>query len=407
MNSEPCLNVFVGCPALLRKLPEGPCLILDADQAALDVFQQQNLVQEHSNAVVLQSVVLAGPEDDAVIWRRFSDSRFNGVWNRSTWLEMAPNLRELDQSSIQAARFSTVLEQPNLIAEPWGSIRLFLRQGDPVRILRGAGSWLKQCSSILLRYPAMPGEKQREFEEACAAAGFTQAAVDENAWIPKRSDWSEIQVSTLQLLFDASSYREIRPDLQEWSDSDLLEHWLNSSDPGSLVDEMRRSQRMMPRVIDEVSSGDPVFEALRSIFPFDFYRSLRPDLNELDDDALIVHYCSDGMKEGIRLQEGVEMQYAVEALRHIFPYDLYRMLSPDLSGLSDHSLLLYFCANDLNGGVDLSESSVRKIIGSHPVSEVESLRVRVQELESYLDAALKQTLDYQQESIQNGVRNCN
>ena len=211
----------------------------------------------------------------------------------------------------------------------------------------------------------------------------------------------------MQLLFDASSYRELRPDLQDWSDSALLEHWLNSSDSGSLVGEMRRRQRMMPRVIDEVSSGDPVFEALRSIFPFDFYRSLRPDLNELDDDALIVHYCSDGMKEGIRLQDGVEMQYAVEALRHIFPYDLYRMLSPDLSGLSDHSLLLYFCANDLNGGVDLSESSVRKIIGSYPASEVESLRVRVQELESYLDAALKQTLDYQQESIQNGVRNCN
>ena len=57
MNSEPCLNVFVGCPPLLRKLPEGPCLILDADQAALDVFQQQNLVQEHSNVEAL-----AGPD---------------------------------------------------------------------------------------------------------------------------------------------------------------------------------------------------------------------------------------------------------------------------------------------------------------------------------------------------------
>jgi len=407
MNSEPCLNVFVGCPPLLRVLPEGPCLILDADQAALDLFQQQNLFQEHSSAVVLQSVVLAGSDDDAVTWRRFSDSRFNGVWDRSTWFEMAPNLCELDQSSIQPATFSSVLEQPNLIADSWSSIRLFLRQGDPVQILHGAGFWLKRCSSILLRYPGMPREKEREFEEACISSGFTRAAVDDNAWIPKRSDWTEIQVSILQSLFDTSLYRQCRPDLQDFSDSDLLQHWLNSPDPISLVAQMRRSQRRMPRQIDEVNFEDPIWAALRSIFPFEFYRSLRPDLNHLDDDALIVHYCFDGIREGIRLAEGVEIQYAVNALRHVFPYDLYRKLSPDLSDLSDHTLLLYFCANDLQRGIDLSEGAVRKIIGSYPVSEVESLRVRVQELESYLDAALQQASDSQHASISNGIQNGN
>lgn len=390
MNSEPCLNVFVGCPPLLRKLPEGPCLILDADQAALDVFQQQNLVQEHSNAVVLQSVVLAGPDDDVVIWRRFSDSRFNGVWARSTWHEMAPNLSELDQSSIQASTFATVLEQPNLIADSWGSIRLFLRQGDPVRILYGAGSWLKQCSSILLRYPAMPGEKQREFEVACAAAGFMQPAVDDNAWVPKKSDWSEIQVSTLQLLFDASSYREIRPDLQDWSDSALLEHWLNSSDPKSLVDEMRRSQRMMPRVIDEVRSDDPILEALRSIFPYDYYRSTRTDLSEMTDENLLIHFCRCGVAEGVELSDGIILGDVLEALRSIFPYQFYRQINPLVRDLDDRSLVSHFCCFGLDQGIDLSEDAQTSALHSFPSDEIQQLRVRVKQLEKLLAASSHQ-----------------
>ena len=389
MNSEPCLNVFVGCPPLLRQLPEGPCLILDADQAALDAVQQQNLVQEHSNAVVLQSVVLADSDDDAVIWHRFSDSRFNGVWDRSTWLEIAPNLRELDQSSIQAATFSTVLEQPNLIADSWSSIRLFLRQGDPVQILHGAGPLLKRCSSILLRYPGMPCEKEIDFEEACAAFGLTRAAVDDNAWIPKTSDWSEIQVSTLHLLFDASSYRRIRPDLEEWSDSDLLEHWLNSSDPSSLVDQMHRCQRMMPREMDEVSSDDPVLVALRSLFPYDFYRASRPDLSGMTDEDLLIHYCKNGVFEGIKLSDGVILSDALDALRNVFPYQYYRQINPALIDFDDGSLVHHFCRVGLQQDHDLSEEAITRQLHSFPSDEVQKLRVRVKELEQLLDASIQ------------------
>ena len=90
MDSEQCLNVFVGCPPLLRKLPDGPCLLLDADQDVLDAFQAQYPTKDHKDFVCLESKVLAAPDDGSVIWRRFSDSRFNGVWNLCEWLEIAP-----------------------------------------------------------------------------------------------------------------------------------------------------------------------------------------------------------------------------------------------------------------------------------------------------------------------------
>lgn len=414
MDSEQCLNVFVGCPPLLRKLPDGPCLLLDADQDVLDAFQAQYPTKDHKDFVCLESKVLAAPDDGSVIWRRFSDSRFNGVWNLRAWLEIAPNLRELDQYSVHTTTFSSVLEQSTLSADSWDSIRLFLRQGDPVQILKGAGELLKSCTSILLRYPGLPLQMEHNFAETCSAFGFEQVNIDDNAWVPKRSEWSEVKVLDLvrrnsslmdmvKTFFDASSYRQICSDLDGLSDSDLLEHWLNSSDPITLIAEMRRRQRLTLARFD-AGRVDPILEALRSLFPFEFYRSLRPDLSQLDDNDLMVHYCDSGLKEGIYLEEGVEMQYAIEALRKIFPYEFYRMIAPDLSELSDHSLLIYFCAHDLKGGVDLSERSVRRFIGSYPASEIESLRVRVKELEAYLDAALNHAVRDEETFVQPIVR---
>ena len=410
MDSEQCLNVFVGCPPPLRMLPKGPCLIIDADQDVLDAFEKQYPIQDHAHSVIFQSKVLAGPDVDGLIWRRFNDSRFNGVWDLNAWFEIAPNLHELDQYSVEPTTFSSVLEQSSLIGDSWDSIRLFLRQGDPVQILQGVDSLLKYCTSILLRYPGIPREMEVAFEGACSDLGFICSDVDQNAWIPKQSEWSEINVMDLvvrketlmeiaQAFFDPSSYRQICPGLEGLSDSDLLEHWLKSSDPLSLMGEMRRQQLLMSARFDD-AGGDPLVKALRSLFPFEFYRSLRPDLNSLDDNALLSHYCSSGLNEGVCLQDGVEMQYAIEALRKIFPYDLYRQLSPDLSGLSDQSLLIYFCAHDLRGGIDLSEDSVRRFVGSYPTSEVESLRVRVRELESYLKSALNHSVGLQPDSMQ-------
>ena len=131
-------------------------------------------------------------------------------------------------------------------------------------------------------------------------------------------------------------------------------------------------------------------KALEALFPYHFYRSLRPDLDRLDDRKLIEHFCTNGLKEGIRLEDGVEMQYAVRALRHVFPYSFYRRLCPDLTDLDDESLLLYFCRNGFDQRIDLSEESVQSFAGSFPVSEVEVLKSRVKELEQYLDLSREQ-----------------
>ena len=54
--------------------------------------------------------------------------------------------------------------------------------------------------------------------------------------------------------------------------------------------------------------------------------------------------------------------------------------------------------------MDLSERSVRRFIGSYPASEVESLRVRVKELEAYLDAALNHAVRDEETFVQPIVR---
>ena len=46
------LNVFVGSPQLLRRFPDGPCLIIEADQQRLDQFRFQHSLERHRFAVV-------------------------------------------------------------------------------------------------------------------------------------------------------------------------------------------------------------------------------------------------------------------------------------------------------------------------------------------------------------------
>ncbi len=400
MNPGTSLNVFVGSPQLLRRFPDGPCLIIDADQQRLDQFRLQHPLEQHPFAIELLQGVVATENVDGLTWHRFNDARFNGPWPLSEWVALAPNLSEIDQCSLQPRSLALFLDQSGLLGIEALPIRLWLRQGNPIELLESSGSYLQRVDSILLRYPGLPEEQQIALEDALSQEGLALSEFDDNAWIRQTITLTELHqpalVNALRLLFDVSAYRQLKPDLSEWSDLDLLQHWLDQFDSVSLAESMRIIRQTMPRQIDQIADDDVVIQALSSLFPCSFYRALRPDLAQMTDLELIRHYCRVGRSEGVELAEGVLMNHALEALTNVFPYAMYRQQCPDLVDLDDRSLIEHYCRSDMHQTVDLSEQVVVQQAQSFPASEYEQLRVRVKELEQLLAASTARISELQQ-----------
>ncbi len=400
MNPGISLNVFVGSPQLLRHFPDGPCLIIDADQQRLDQFRLQHPLQRHDFAIELMQGVVATENADGLTWHRFTDARFDGPWPLSEWIDLAPNLSEIDQCSLRPRPLASFLDQSGLLGDQTLKIKLWLRQGNPTELLESSGPYLQRLDSILLRYPALPPEQQIALEGALSQAGLVLSEFDDNAWIRQSLTLTELHqpafVNALRLLFDVSAYRQLRPDLSEWSDLDLLQHWLDQFDSVSSAESMRIIRQTMPRQIDQIADDDVVMQALSSLFPCSFYRSLRPDLAQMTDLELIRHYCRVGRSEGVELAEGVLMNHVLEALTKVFPYAMYRQQCPDLVDLDDRSLIEHYCRSGMHQMVDLSEQVVVQQAQSFPASEYEQLRFRVKELEQLLAASTARINELQQ-----------
>ena len=203
-------------------------------------------------------------------------------------------------------------------------------------------------------------------------------------------------VKALGELFDHRFYRQLKPELADQLDRELLVDWLQQPDRRELSDEMMCMRQTMPRELDQIPDDDVVIQALLSLFPFGFYRNQRPDLAHLSDQELLRHYCRFGRDEGVELADGVLMPHVLEALTKVFPYALYRTQCPDLADFDDRSLIEHFCRSGMYQTIDLSERSVVQEAQSFPASEQEKLRVRVKELEELLGASTAQILELQQ-----------
>ena len=312
MTSSLCLSVLVGCPASPTQLPEGPCLIIDAESIDKKELIAQESFYAHyrelsaDDVVLLNQTVISEFDHQIVEWHSFSDRRFNGPSQLSEFSEQYPNLRLVESRKIEGITLSTVLVDQKSLSDPLSTFELILREGDPLVVLQSAKEWLARCTRISLR-GLVTSSKSREAAEAfLGASGFCKSSVDSCVWTP------ELEVSSLHLslircgllaLFNADVYRKLYPQTQEMTDVELIDHWLSQPDFRDVSKMMNHAIQRNPTPLAELTDQDPALQLLHNIFPFDFYRSQRTDLSQISNRELINHYWTNGQYEGIDLSE--------------------------------------------------------------------------------------------------------
>ena len=314
MTSSLCLSVLVGCPASPTQLPEGPCLIIDAESIdKKELIAQESFCAHYrelsaDSLELLNQTVISEFDHQIVEWHNFSDRRFNGPSQLSEFSEQYPNLRLIESRKIEGITLSTVLVDQKILSDPLSTFELILREGDPLVALQSAKEWLARCTRISLR-GLVTSSKSREAAEAfLGASGFCKSSVDSCVWTP------ELEMSSLHLslircgllaLFNADVYRKLYPQTKEMADVELIDHWLSQPDFRDISKIMNDAIQRIPTPLAELTEQDPALQLLQNIFPFDLYRSQRKDLSQIPNRQLINHYWSNGQYEGIDLSESM------------------------------------------------------------------------------------------------------
>ena len=312
MAFSQCMSVLVGCPASPTQLPDGPCLIVDAESIDQKDLIAQKFYCAHypeppvDNVVLLNQTVISEFDHQIIDWNIFSDSRFNGPSTLSELSEQYPNLRLIESRKIEGITLSTVLTHQKIISDPLSTFELILYEGDPLVALQSLKEWLARCTRISLR-GLVTSSKSREAAEAfLGASGFCKSSVDSCVWTP------ELEISSLHLsiircgllaLFNADIYRELFPQTKEMTDAELIDHWLSQPDFRDVSKLINDAIQRNPNQLSELTDQDPSLQLLQHIFPFELYRSQRPDLLQISNRELINHYWQNGQYEGIDLSE--------------------------------------------------------------------------------------------------------
>ena len=312
MTSSLCLSVLVGCPASPTQLPEGPCLIIDAESIdKKELIAQESFCAHYrelsaDSLELLNQTVISEFDHQIVEWHNFSDRRFNGPSQLSEFSEQYPNLRLIESRKIEGITLSTVLVDQNVLSDPLSTFELILREGDPLVALQSAKEWLARCTRISLRGLVTSSKSREAAETFLGASGFCKSSVDSCVWTP------ELEVSSLHLslircgllaLFNADVYRKLYPQTKEMTDVELIDHWLSQPDFRDVSKIMKDATQRNPTPLAELTDQDPALQLLQNIFPFDFYRSQRTDLSQIPNRELIIHYWTHGQYEGIDLSE--------------------------------------------------------------------------------------------------------
>ncbi|WP_186498903.1 hypothetical protein [Synechococcus sp. A15-24] len=339
MTSSLCLSVLVGCPVSPTQLPEGPCLIIDAESIDKKELIAQESFYAHyrelsaDDVVLLNQTVISEFDHQIVEWHNFSDRRFNGPSQLSEFSEQYPNLRLIESRKIEGITLSTVLVDQKILSDSLSTFQLILREGDPLVALQSAKEWLARCTRISLR-GLVTSSKSREAAEAfLGASGFCKSSVDSCVWTP------ELEVSSLHLslircgllaLFNADVYRKLYPQTKEMTDVELINHWLSQPD-----------FREIAKEIDKNTHNSLDRDGILALFNADVYRKLYPQTKEMTDVELIDHWLSqpDFREIAKEIDKNTHNSLDRDGILALFNADVYRKLYPQTKEMTDVELI--------------------------------------------------------------------
>ena len=140
MTASHCLSVFVGCPHSPTQLPAGPCLVVNAEAIdqnewlSEESFFTHRHLRSDERLITIDETVITAYDQELVEWHIFSDDRFNGPWELSDFTDQFPNLRLRSFKTIKGVTLYTILNKQKILADPFSTYQLFIRQGDPLII---------------------------------------------------------------------------------------------------------------------------------------------------------------------------------------------------------------------------------------------------------------------------------
>ena len=251
MNDPSLLQVLVGA----SRLPADghrSTLIVEAEDEHLEALRLQLSRAQGSLPVLIRHAVLAATPDAVLTWFRYNDKRMNGVLPLERWQIEYPNIQLDCQETCQAKTLAQILGGWPAACDGEQGIELTISQGDPIEVLNGAGEWLQRIQRIKIESP----QAKTLWLEACDAwlqqRGFrmdpevplswnldqtatemirTQAE-NNNLYQQLQADKElhakreEELLVALQHVFPYSAYREKRPDLAQYKDSGLVNHFV-------------------------------------------------------------------------------------------------------------------------------------------------------------------------------------
>ena len=411
MTASHCLSVFIGCPHSPTQLAAGPCLVVNAESIdqnewlSEESFFTHRRIGSDERLITIDKTVISAYDQELVEWHIFSDNRFNGPWNLSDFTDQFPNLRLTSSKKIEAVTLYSILNKQKILADPFSTYQLFIRQGDPLIILQSAREWLVRCVSISLHGLICSPRTYSSCEAYLKLCGFCQSDVDSSVWHPHFENsafhLSLIRTGLLEL-FNADAYRKLYPEMKENTDDELMNCWLMQPNFSEIADEMQKTIRNQ---LDQ--------DGLLALFNAEAYRKLCPEMKENTDAELMNHWlkqpdyyeiskniCDAVRCQPVQLSELTDKDPALKLILHTFPFDFYRKIRPDLSHLPDKDLFIHFWQFGRHEGVDLSESYVSKFLLENAQKDydlqIKNLSGRVRELENLLSLANAQICSMQE-----------
>jgi hypothetical protein len=153
--------------------------------------------------------------------------------------------------------------------------------------------------------------------------------------------------------FDVKIYKELNYDLQQLSDQEAIEHFIVHG-----IKEKRKY-----KIYDKDDKDDP---SNPSDFDPKIYKELNKDLENLTDQEAIVHYISHGMEEKRKYKKDkIVLEKDDKGLPNDFDVKMYKELNRDLKTLSDEKAIEHY----INNGIKEKRKYKKETVNSNELPD--------------------------------------